>query len=136
MTPAEQKLARQLYGVFELLRDSEDFIDSGTAEKLRNRGTGFFKNRVKEEWAELHGVIAGTHKHTGFASDFLLESSQIFYWLALSAVKESKTFDDFLADKSYNSELKKLLTLHTKHQIPFLEVLQKDLADCRKKGYL
>lgn len=136
MTPDEVGLAQQLFEVFELLKTTDKFPDSSTAKILRERDATFFRARAEEEWSELRGVIEGTHSHTDFHSDFLLESSQVFYWLCLAAIGEGKSFEVFLADLFYVGELKKLETLFKQFKIPFSEMLEKDLRECREKGYL
>lgn len=131
----ELKLARKLYTIFEMLRDSNEFSKSGTHKLLQEKDSAFFSERVEEEFSELEGCIDGSHRHSdNFEEDFLLESSQVFYWLALASVVEKKTFEEFLNENSV--DLEKLEKLHTENDIPIQGIFEKDLSECREKGYL
>lgn len=142
MNADELNLAKKLYGVFETLRDlpagrqgNENFSDSGTHKLLQEKDAAFFSERAKEEFKELEGCIDGSHRHSDdFEKDFLLESSQVFYWLALASIVQQKSFKDFLTESS--SDLEKLEKLHTENNISIQEIFEKDLKECREKGYI
>jgi phosphoribosyl-ATP pyrophosphohydrolase len=132
MDSNDKKFAKKLYNFFELLRDSNNFPNSKTAKLLSQKTATFFCKRVKEEFDELQGCINGTHRHSNnFQADFILESSQVFYWLALASISKKRSFDEFL--KKNLTELKKLKYLHQKNKIPFNKMLKKDLKECEKK---
>lgn len=134
MNEGERDLAQKLFVVFERLRDG-DFPESGTFKMLQKENTDFFRARADEEFTELAGVIDGSHRHSDdFEKDFLLESSQVFYWLALAAVVERKSFAEF--EKEFAEDLDKLEKLHVENGISLVKVFEKDLAECREKGYL
>ncbi len=135
MNEEERNLAQKLYGVFEMLRDSDEFENSGTSKILREKDSQFFLTRAEDEFAELSGVISGEHSHSGnLEEDFVLESSQVFYWLALAAIVENKSFAEFESESK--EDLSKLEKLHTDNSIPFQKVFKKDLNECEEKGYL
>ncbi|MCF7846343.1 MAG: hypothetical protein K9L85_03835 [Candidatus Peribacteraceae bacterium] len=134
MTENERALAEKLFAVFDKLRDG-DFPESGTSQILKSKDADFFLQRADEEFTELAGVIDGSHRHSDdFETDFLLESSQVFYWLALAAVAQRKSFSEFLRDSA--AMLDQLEKLHTENKIPFSKVFEKDLQECEEKGYL
>ncbi|MFH0834604.1 MAG: hypothetical protein V2A63_04460 [Patescibacteria group bacterium] len=134
MTEAERILAKKLFGVFEKLRDG-NFPNSGTAKILRKENSEFFRKRATEEFAELAGVVDGNHRHSDdFEKDFLLESSQVFYWLALAAIVGEKSFGEF--EKMFAPEISRLEKLHTENKIPIAKVFEKDLTKCQQKNYL
>lgn len=133
MIDSEKKLAEKLFAVFEKLRDGE-FPESGTAKMLRKKNSDFFRARAEEEFAELRGVVDGSHRHSDdFEKDFVLESSQTFYWFALAAIVENKNFAEFLADSA--TEISRLEKIHSENKIPLAEIFEKDLRECEKKGY-
>ncbi len=138
MTRAELDLAEQLFNVFVRMKsEPEQFSDSGTARSLLEHDVEFFRARATAEFAELMGCIDGSHRHSDdFRVDFLLESSQVFYWLALAAIQSGQSFDEFIADKFAARELARLEKLHLENQISLSNIFEKDLAACRKKGYL
>jgi len=134
VSEAERILAEKLFGVFKLLRDSDRFPESGTAKLLREKDATFFQQRAEEEFAELAGVVDGSHRHSDdLEKDFLLESSQVFYWLALASIVQKKSFAEFL--EISKSEIARLEKLHTENEIPFSKIFEKDLVECRGKGY-
>ncbi|MFH1546735.1 MAG: hypothetical protein ABIE14_05155 [Patescibacteria group bacterium] len=134
MKDTERNLAQKLFGVFEKLRDG-DFPDSGTAKILRKENAEFFRKRAEEEFTELAGVVDGSHRHSDdFKKDFVLESSQVFYWLALAAVVQKKSFSEF--EKMFAPEISRLEKLHAENSIPISKVFEKDLKECEEKGYL
>ena len=134
MTAAEKILAEKLFAVFEMLRDSTEFENSNTAKMLREKNAEFFRGRAAEEFAELSGVVDGSHRHSDdFEKDFVLKSSQTFYWLALAAVVERKNFADFLQNSA--TEISRLEKIHAENKIPLAKIFEKDLAECEQKGY-
>ena len=135
MSPNERDLAEQLYGVFEMLGSSDQFPDSGTAKMLRKKDADFFRNRAEEEFTELSGVTDGSHRHSDdLETDFVLESSQIFYWLALAAIVAGKGFEEF--EKDFAEDLARLEKLHQDNAVPLIKIFEKDLKECQEKGYL
>lgn len=137
MTQTELQLAEKLYGVFELFRDSDQFAASSTAQKLRTWDASQFLARATEEWGELTGCIAGTHRHSdSFEDDFLLESGQVYYWLMCAAVVAKKSFFEFTTDFFFAQEIVKLTDAYAEAGIPFEKMLETELQHCREKGYL
>jgi len=135
MKQAERELAKKLFAVFVMLRDSSDFPKSGTAKILKEKDAEFFRKRAEEEFAELVGCISGEHRHSdNFEQDFLLESSQVFYWLALAGVVERKSFEEL--EVEFAKDLVKLEKLHAENDISLGGIFEKDLKECGKKGYL
>jgi len=135
MSPEERDLAQKLYGVFVMLGGSDEFPDSGTAKMLREKDADFFRSRAEDEFAELQSVVNGEHSHSGnLEEDFVLESSQVFYWLALAAIIDGKSFEEFEA--GFADDLTRLETLHEESNIPFINIFEKDLKECEEKGYL
>jgi hypothetical protein len=131
----ELTLAEKLFGVFEMLRDSKEFQNSGTAKMLQEKDFEFFTKRALEEFAELEGVVDGSHRHSDdFEQDFILESSQVFYWFSLAAVVQQKLFSEFL--EIFEVEISRLEKLHFENKISIIKTFEKDLAECREKGYL
>ena len=130
-----KNLAKKLYSVFEMLRDSSDFPESGTHKLLQEKDADFFSERTAEEFKELEGCADGSHRHSDdFETDFLLESSQVFYWLALAFVAQQKSFEEFLTEAA--DALERLEKLHAENNIPIQKIFEKDLADCKEKGYI
>ncbi|MBU1089604.1 hypothetical protein KKF38_02320 [Patescibacteria group bacterium] len=135
MKDAEINLARKLFGVFEMLKNSNEFPNSGTSKMLREKDARFFRTRADDEFRELVGVVDGCHRHSDdFEKDFVLESSQVFYWLALAAVVQKKSFAEF--EKMFDPEISRLEKLHAENKIPIAKVFEKDLRECEEKGYL
>lgn len=135
MNSNELALAEKLFAVFVMLRDSTKFVDSGTVKMLKEKDAEFFQKRAAEEFAELTGVVDGSHRHSDdFEQDFLLESSQVFYWLSLAAIAQRKNFQEFIQE--FAPDLAKLEAIHTTNKIPIAKIFEKDLAECRTKGYL
>jgi phosphoribosyl-AMP cyclohydrolase len=56
--------------------------DSGTSRALHAQGPDPLR-RLREEWAELLGVLDGTHRHGSFEEDARLEAYQVLYWTCL-----------------------------------------------------
>lgn len=134
MNETERILAEKLFGVFGKLRDG-DFPNSGTTKILKEKDSEFFQKRAEEEFTELAGVVDGSHRHSDdFEKDLLLESSQVFYWLALAAIVEHKSFEEF--EKIFASEIFRLEKIHADKKIPLIKTFEKDLKECEEKGYL
>ncbi|MFH1375746.1 MAG: hypothetical protein ABIH35_03700 [Patescibacteria group bacterium] len=132
MNDTERELAEKLYGVLDQFRKPKKFPGSGTAKMLQEKDTKFFQGRAKEEWKELTDE---EHRHSDdFKKDFLLESSQFFYWLSLAAIVDGKSFAEF--EKDFAKDLDKLVKLHAKNKIPLEDMFKKDLDECVEKGYL
>ena len=131
MIEAERILAQKLFGVLEQFKNPKKFPKSGTAKMLQEKDAKFFQSRAKEEWGEL---IDEEHRHSDdFKQDFLLESSQFFYWLSLAAIVDGKSFAE--AEKDFEKDLEKLEKLCEENKISLAEIFQKDLDECREKGY-
>lgn len=79
-----EPLALLLGGYDWLARESA--IEGSGTSRLLHTGTPDPWNRVRDEWRELLGVLDGTHRHTGFAEDALLEAYQVLYWTCLCQV--------------------------------------------------
>ncbi len=134
MNNSEIDLAQKLFGVFEMLKNSNEFPNSGTSKMLCEKDSEFFRVRVVEEFVELAGVVDGSHRHSDdFEKDFVLESSQVFYWLALAAIVDKKSFEEF--EKEFEVDLAKLEKLHAENKIPLQKIFEKDLKECEEKGY-
>ncbi len=58
---------------------------SSTSRTLHGDGQSPWA-RVREEWDELRGVLAGTHIHQGREEDLRLEAYQVLYWTSLCHV--------------------------------------------------
>ncbi len=74
-----------MLGAYAWLRDQPIIPESSTSRLLHGDGPDPLA-RLREEWGELIGVLDGTHCHTSFAEDALLEAYQILYWTALHQV--------------------------------------------------
>ncbi len=74
-----------MLGAYAWLRDQPIITESGTSRLLHGDGPDPLA-RLREEWGELLGVLDGTHRHTSYAEDALLEAYQILYWTALHQV--------------------------------------------------
>jgi phosphoribosyl-AMP cyclohydrolase len=88
---------RRLLAAYAWLRDRPVIPESGTSRLLHGDGPDP-RERVRQEWEELLGVLDGTHRHTGFAEDAALEAYQVLYWTCLAQVA-SGAVD---ADRSWN----------------------------------
>jgi xanthine/CO dehydrogenase XdhC/CoxF family maturation factor len=102
---------------------------------LKEDNAAYFAKRAEQEFQELQDCVAGTHRHSkDFKADFLLESSQVFYWLALRAVIQHKSFEEFLVAQAEG--LARLEKIHAENEILLSEIFEKDLRECGEKGYL
>jgi hypothetical protein len=88
----EQQL-RQLYRIYEHLRDADLTQQSATARLLHAPDPALLQARLAEELVELAGVADGTHSHAGLPDDAILEASQVCYWTYLLAVVASLPYD-------------------------------------------
>lgn len=88
---------RALYACYLRLRDEDYTGVSATSRLLRDDATAatWLLGRAHEELAELRGVVAGVHWHTGGAEDVILEASQTLYWLLLAAARVRLAYDDW-----------------------------------------
>ncbi len=88
---------RALYACYLRLRDEDFTAVSATARLLHNPSTeaAWLLGRAYEELAELRGVVAGSHRHTGGQADVILEASQSLYWLALFAARSQLAYDEW-----------------------------------------
>ncbi len=91
-------LSRTWWGAYEWLRDHDLETESGTSRLLRNADTSVI-HRIQDELTELAGVLDGTHLHTNQRDDFLLESSQCLYWIAVSAIGMDLRFEEIRPDR-------------------------------------
>ncbi|HEY6407828.1 MAG TPA: phosphoribosyl-AMP cyclohydrolase [Ktedonobacteraceae bacterium] len=102
-TEEQQKLEiemRQLYGVYQYLRDNDLSEESNTSRLLQERSHSYLVARLADELQELAEVQAGEHLHTGREDDTILEGSQVGYWLMLLAASENLRYDDFIPHAS------------------------------------
>jgi phosphoribosyl-AMP cyclohydrolase len=74
-----------MLGAYAWLRDQPNIPNSGTSRLLHGDGPDPLA-RLREEWSELLGVLDGTHRHTSYAEDALLEAYQVLYWTAVHQV--------------------------------------------------
>jgi len=88
---------RALYARYLRLRDEDYTAVSSTSRLLRDDATSatWLLGRAHEELAELRGVVAGVHRHTGGQADIILEASQALYWLLLAAGRSGLAYDDW-----------------------------------------
>jgi phosphoribosyl-AMP cyclohydrolase len=75
-------LLERLLGAYAWLREQPPVSESGTSLLLHGQGPDTLA-RLREEWDELLGVLDGTHVHSGFEDDALLELYQTLYWTCL-----------------------------------------------------
>src|SRR5205823_9139795 len=99
----QQKLERELrqvYGVYQYLRDNDMSEESNTSRLLQERSHGYLVARLADELQELAEVQSGEHVHTGREDDTILEASQVGYWLMLLAATIKFRYDDFMPHAS------------------------------------
>src|SRR5947207_9038136 len=83
-TEEQQRLEselRQLYGVYQYLRDNDMSEESHTSRLLQERSHSYLVARLADELQELAVVETGEHIHTDRENDTVLEASQVGYWL-------------------------------------------------------
>ncbi len=76
---------RELLDAYAWLRDQPVVPESGTSRLLHGEGPDPL-SRLREEWEEFFGVLDGTHVHSGFDEDALLELYQALYWTCMYQV--------------------------------------------------
>jgi phosphoribosyl-AMP cyclohydrolase len=91
---------RQLYGVYQYLRDNDLSEVSNTSRLLQEHSHSYLVARLADELQELAEVQTGEHVHTGREDDTILEGSQVGYWLMLLAASEHLSYDDFIPHAS------------------------------------
>jgi phosphoribosyl-AMP cyclohydrolase len=85
---------RQLYQIYEHLRDADFTAVSATSRALHEANLPWLLQRAREELRELQGVLAGTHRHSADrAEDIVLEGYQTCYWLCLVAIAARFPYD-------------------------------------------
>jgi phosphoribosyl-AMP cyclohydrolase len=98
-SPALQRATRDWYGAYEYLRDNDLTAASSTSRHLRS-GESSFEQRIADELRELAGVLDGTHRHRSLAEDVVLEGSQVLYWVAMAAVRDAISWQQFRPDSA------------------------------------
>lgn len=86
---------RQLYGVYQYLRDNDMSEESNTSRLLQERSHSYLVARLADELQELADVQTGEHIHTDRENDTILEASQVGYWLMLLAATDNLRYEDF-----------------------------------------
>jgi len=87
------------YEAYAYLRDN-DLVDvSGTSARLHSVGDTT-RGRLADELVELAGALDGSHRHTEFAADVLLESTQVLYWTTLVALRAGVTWGELRPDRA------------------------------------
>lgn len=79
------QLLIQLLEAYRWLKEQPVIPASSTSRTLHGDGQSLW-TRVREEWDELRGVLAGTHIHEGREEDLRLEAYQVLYWTSLCHV--------------------------------------------------
>ncbi len=87
------------FGAYAFLRDNDLANVSGTSARLRAEDdtTGI---RLGDELEELAGVLDGSHVHSTFEADVLLESTQVLYWTILVALRANVSWDRLRPDRA------------------------------------
>src|SRR5947209_1332881 len=99
----QQKLERelrQLYGVYQYLRDNDMSEESNTSRLLQERSHGYLVARLADELQELAEVQSEEHVHSGRVDDTILEGSEVGYWLMLLAATDNLRYDDSMPPAS------------------------------------
>ncbi len=88
-----------LFDAYAYLRDNDLADVSGTSARLRAEDdtTGI---RLGDELEELAGVLDGSHVHSTFEADVLLESTQVLYWTILVALRANVSWDRLRPDRA------------------------------------
>lgn len=84
-SPDGQALLAKLLTLYDRLKGQPLIAESSTSHVLHGQGPSPWA-RVQDEWAELRGVLAGTHAHKGREEDSRLEAYQVLYWTSLCHV--------------------------------------------------
>jgi phosphoribosyl-AMP cyclohydrolase len=95
-----EHMLRQLYTVYQLLRDQDMSQQSHTSRLLQERDTTYLEARLADELQELTGVQRGDHVHKGQQPDTILEGSQVGYWLFLLASTHYLGYNDILPHRA------------------------------------
>lgn len=90
----------QWFAAYEFLRDHVDPADSGTARLIRDPEFDPTE-RIADELRELAGVVDGSHGHGERNEDLVLESSQVLYWLMISAMQQHFSLDDLDIQRAF-----------------------------------
>jgi phosphoribosyl-AMP cyclohydrolase len=94
IAPLESTM-RQLYTVYQYLKDHDLSEESNTSRLLQEHSLGYLVARLADELEELAEVQSGEHVHSGRQPDTILEGSQVGYWLLLVASTLNLPYDDF-----------------------------------------
>ena len=95
-----EKLSREVWGAYEYLRDNDLSAESGTSRQLRSMDRHRLHLRMVEELLELRGVVEGTHIHTGFDNDLILEGNEVWYWAVCTAVNAGMDYDSLVPHRA------------------------------------
>lgn len=95
-----EKLCREVWGAYEYLHDHDLSSASGTSRMLRSSDRHKLHERMVEELIELRGVVEGTHIHTGFADDLVLEGNEVWYWAVCTALNAGMDYDSLLPHRA------------------------------------
>lgn len=102
---AFERDCRALYAAYERLRDNDFTAISETSRMLHDADHITVVDRAvaraSHEFDELHGVLMGTHQHSGKQDDIILEASQVNYWLTVAAIATGLTYDDWLPHSAW-----------------------------------
>ena len=85
---------RAVYGAYVYLHTHDLAAISTTSRLLHAGDSGVLAGRVRDEMAELHGAVDGTHGHGGGRDDIVLEAYQALYWLMVLAVAGGEDYED------------------------------------------
>ncbi len=95
-----EKAFRAAYSVYEWMRDNPIIEESKTSMLLHRPDFSHFGNRLGEEMNELLALSRGEHKHSDSPKDdFLMESHEVWYWLALADVNNHLPYDIIVPHK-------------------------------------
>ena len=109
-----EEATRQQFGAYAYLRDQDLTSESSTSRRLRGPDQDF-RVRIADELQELAGVLDQTHRHADRASDVVLESSQVIYWVLLQALCNEVTWSQLRPDRALAT---------TEEQIPLSMIAQ------------
>lgn len=91
--------SRRHYGAYVFLRDHDLETVSGTSRRLREPDYDVAP-RIADELRELAGVLDGSHRHGDPNSDFILEASQVIYWVMLASVRNGIEWSALRPDRA------------------------------------
>lgn len=139
LAEALERDSRALYALYERLRDASSAPDSRTSALLhgpdRTRVSDLALTRAVEELAELRGVIAGTHRHSGDEQDVVLEASQVGYWVSVASVALGLTYDTLRPDVAWLAGWRGASTMRdVTAAAPLIEFLRAAGALCAAAG--